>query len=182
MNDDKSQKIDGFANRALGENNYDDSNERAALKRFLTEDEDFRKYIRKIFKLSTGKKYDLVQDPRGLYNVDLGLRNKAGWDVGLIEVDVYHDWDPDWPKNYKYFHVLERKRKYFEGTNVPYLHCTFNFQRIKMICCTADIIVRYPVVDMPFKKHDMIDRLSRIPLHLCHKFGPWTEEELKRVS
>ena len=63
---------------------------------------------------------------------------------------------------------MERKLKYFQGTNYKYLTCTFNNTHNQMACTTRENIERclekYGVMDKFMTKINAYDRVVRCPL------------------
>jgi recombinational DNA repair protein RecT len=112
----------------------------------------------------------IKDDPLGECKVDLGLvdRDFESRIHGLIEVDVFNSWGETYPTYYTKFHVLERKLKYFQGTNYKYLTCTFNNTHDQMACTTRENIERclekYGVMDKFMTKINAYDRVVRCPL------------------
>ena len=101
--------------------------------------------------------------------MDLGIVSNSNETIyGLIEVDVFNSWGESFPTHYKKFHVLERKLKYFTGTNYKYLTCTFNNTHTQMCCTTRENIERcnllYGVTEMWMPKINEYDRVIRCPL------------------
>ena len=119
----------------------------------------------------------LLEDPLGEKRVDMGFVSSPEVHVrphesqtihGLIEVDVFNSWEETFPTYYTKFHVLERKLKYFQGTNYKYLTCTFNNTHNQMACTTRENIERclekYGVMDKFMTKINAYDRVVRCPL------------------
>ena len=163
---------------------FNDKAERDALRRFALEDKLFQKFLIEQFGL-TAPIDELRSDPLGLYKVDLGLyRNNVL--LGLVEVDYYKKWNPDWPYNYRWCHALVRKLRYWQEEKISYIACTFNTEHNKMLVSTNEMQAKY----MHTKKRKpvelngemVMDWFLEIPLPVSKKFGNWTEEELKRVS
>ena len=147
---------------------YNDAMERLALRHFLAHNRPFQVFWKSYFGIPEGC-VGLIDDPLGQYKVDLGLVETEKRIIhGLIEVDVYNEWGNEFPKHYKKFHVLERKLKYFQDTDYPYLTCTFNRTHDQMCCTTRDNIERclfyYGVVDLWMQKMQSYDRVVRCPL------------------
>ena len=146
---------------------YEDHNERNALRHFLANCPDFQSFWRSYF--GTLPNITLKEDPLGEFGVDLGIVNDKEHKIyGLIEVDVFNSWGEQFPSYYKKFHVLERKLKYFEGTNYKYLTCTFNNTHTQMACTTRENIEKchflYGVEDKYMTKINAYDRVVRCPL------------------
>ena len=146
---------------------YDDTNERAALRNFLKNSKDFQSFWANYFGTPTNSY--LLEDPLGEKRVDMGIVTDEGKSIhGLIEVDVFNSWGESYPAHYKKFHVLERKLKYFEGTNYKYITCTFNNTHTQMVCTTRENIEKchflYGVTEMYMPKIDAYDRVVRCPL------------------
>ena len=174
---------------------YDDHEDREILECWLKHGEDyndgadeFRRFIVKEFNLPAI--IDRIQpDPLGDKKVDLGLYSYSKGLMGLIEVDHYTKWNPDWPFNYRYCHALARKTKYWntsEARDLPYIACTFNMTRNKMLVSTKKMQMDY-MHTMKQKSCEINgnmewDYFIEIPLPVAKKFGAWTEEELRRVS
>ena len=158
-------------------NGYDDSQERQALRNFLSVSRPFQHFWKSYFGVLEGT-VRLVDDPLGPYKVDLGLveTGKIGKDQrvqelrcnGLIEVDVFNEWGNEFPNNYSKFHVLERKLKYFQDTDYKYLTCTFNKTHNQMCCTTRENIEfclkYYGVKSLWMAKIASYDRVVRCPL------------------
>jgi len=147
---------------------YQDHAERDALRNFLANCNPFQSFWANYF--GTPSNTTLKDDPLGEYGVDLGIVNeKENICHGLIEVDVFNSWgESGYPAHYKKFHVLERKLKYFEGTDYKYLTCTFNNTHNQMCCTTRKNIERchflYGVTEMWMPKINDYDRVVRCPL------------------
>ena len=166
---------------------YDDEAERQALRTFLKDCPEFQQYWANYFGLIPHTKIE--DDPLGLCKVDLGLMCQTYYKIyGLIEVDIFHSWEFGFPANYKYFHVLERKLKYFLPSDYnsetlrqgkpgkPYITCTFNRYHNQMCSTTKENIVRclhkYGVQEIYMPKIDAYDRVIRCPLdENIHWFG-----------
>ncbi len=148
-------------------NSYADHSERNALRYFLANSPNFQAFWKNYF--GTPPNTTLQEDPLGEYGVDLGIVTE-GKNIchGLIEVDVFNSWGETFPAHYKKFHVLERKLKYFTGTNYKYLTCTFNNTHTQMCCTTRENIERchflYGVTEMWMPKINDRDRVIRCPL------------------
>ena len=146
---------------------YNDRKERNALRNFLANCPDFQGFWKSYF--GTPPNTTLKEDPLGEYKVDLGIVSNSSNSIhGLIEVDVFNSWGESYPTHYKKFHVLERKLKYFEGTNYKYLTCTFNNTHNQMVCTTRENIDKchflYGVTEMWMPAIKARDRVVRCPL------------------
>ena len=162
-------KIQQQGEIAHGKNTpYDDKPERTALRRFLKNCPNFQAFWKNYF--GTPSNTTLQEDPLGEYGVDLGIVDNSNNSIchGLIEVDVFNSWGESYPTHYKKFHVLERKLKYFEGTDHKYLTCTFNNTHTQMVCTTRENIERchflYGITEMWMPKINAKDRVVRCPL------------------
>ena len=76
------QKINKFAKRG-----YNDIPERTAVERLLTNDPNFKSWLQDYFQIDGP--FQLIQDPLGEYKVDMGVVDRDGKILGLIEVDVF---------------------------------------------------------------------------------------------
>ena len=162
---------------------YDDTNERAALRKFLKTSKLFQQFWANYF--GTPANTMIKDDPLGKYKVDLGLvdRTYESRIHGLIEVDVFESWGENgYPIHYKKFHVLERKLKYFMESDYntepdpkrngdcgyPYITCTFNKWHTQMACTTRENIERcltkYGIVKLWMPKIEAYDTVVRCPL------------------
>ena len=145
---------------------YEDHNERNALRNFLANCPEFQSFWKNYFGTPTNSY--LLEDPLGEKRVDLGIVTEGEIIHGLIEVDVFNSWEETFPTYYTKFHVLERKLKYFQGTNYKYLTCTFNNTHNQMACTTRENIERclekYGVMDKFMTKINAYDRVVRCPL------------------
>ena len=154
---------------------YNDRKEREALRYFLYWNKDFQQLWEEYFGTPTNSY--LLEDPLGEKRVDMGFVSSPEVHVrphesqtihGLIEVDVFNSWDETFPTYYTKFHVLERKLKYFQGTDYKYLTCTFNNTHNQMACTTRENIERclekYGVMDKFMTKINAYDRVVRCPL------------------
>ena len=154
---------------------YNDRNEREALRYFLYWNKDFQQLWAEYFGTPTNSY--LMEDPLGEKRVDMGFVSSPTVHVrphesqtihGLIEVDVFNSWGDTFPSYYKKFHVLERKLKYFEGTDYKYLTCTFNNTHTQMCCTTRENIEKchflYGVEDKYMTAFQSHDRVIRCPL------------------
>ena len=160
-------------------NSYADHSERDALRNFLANSPNFQQFWKNYF--GTPANTTLQEDPLGEYKVDLGIVTE-GKNIchGLIEVDVFESWGESYPAHYKKFHVLERKLKYFEGTDYKYLTCTFNNVHTQMVCTTRENIEKchflYGITEMWMPKINAYDRVVRCPLdENVHWFGKENE-------
>ena len=149
-------------------NSFQDHAERDALRYFLANSPNFQAFWKNYF--GTPANTTLQEDPLGEYSVDLGIVEFKYVKIihGLIEVDVFNSWGESYPAHYKKFHVLERKLKYFEGTNYKYLTCTFNNTHTQMCCTTRENIERciekYGITNMWMPKINDYDTVVRCPL------------------
>ena len=159
-------------------NSYADHSERDALRYFLANCPNFQQFWKTYF--GTPPNTTLQEDPLGEYGVELGIVEDMpiyeennhllhGTRIhGLIEVDVFNSWGESFPAHYKKFHVLERKLKYFVGTNYKYLTCTFNNTHTQMCCTTRENIERcnltYGITEMWMPAIKSHDRVVRCPL------------------
>ena len=148
-------------------NSYADHSERDALRNFLANSPNFQQFWKNYF--GTPPNTTLKEDPLGEYGVDLGIVSNSNNSIhGLIEVDVLNSWGETFPTHYKKFHVLERKLKYFTGTNYKYLTCTFNNTHTQMCCTTRENIEKchflYGITEMWMPKINDRDRVIRCPL------------------
>ena len=157
---------------------FQDHKERNALRNFLANCKPFQSFWANYF--GTPPNTTLQEDPLGEYGVDLGIVDKdydfrntgkpllQGQVYGLIEVDVFNSWGESYPAHYKKFHVLERKLKYFEGTDHKYLTCTFNNTHNQMVCTTRENIERclflFGTTEMWMPAINARDRVVRCPL------------------
>ena len=176
-----AQSITQAAELAHGQGTpYDDKPGRTALRRFLKTSKPFQVFWKSYFGTPTNTK--IKDDPLGEYKVDLGIVDKIyEYRIhGLIEVDVFNSWAESYPAHYKYFHVLERKLKYFMESDYntepdangdcgySYITCTFNKFRNQMVCTTRENIERclkkYGVQEIYMPKIDAYDRVVRCPL------------------
>ena len=176
-----SNSITQAAEEAHGKGTpYDDTNERAALRKFLKTSKPFQDFWKNYF--GTPPNTMIKEDPLGKCKVDLGIVDKTyEYRIhGLIEVDVFNSWDTSFPKHYTHFHVLERKLKYFMESSYnteinskgergyPYITCTFNKWHNQMACTTRENIerclVKYGVIEKYMTKINAYDRVVRCPL------------------
>ena len=176
-----AQSITQAAEIAHGQGTpYDDKPERTALRRFLKNCPEFQGFWKSYFGTPTNTK--IKDDPLGEYKVDLGIVDKIyEYRIhGLIEVDVFNSWAESYPAHYKYFHVLERKLKYFMESDYntepdangdcgySYITCTFNKFRNQMVCTTRENIERclkkYGVQEIYMPAINAKDRVVRCPL------------------
>ena len=148
-------------------NSYNDRKEREALRYFLYWNKDFQQLWAEYFGTPTNSY--LLEDPLGEKRVDLGIVSNSNNSIhGLIEVDVFNSWEETFPTYYTKFHVLERKLKYFQGTDYKYLTCTFNNTHNQMACTTRENIERclekYGIVKLWMPKIEAYDTVVRCPL------------------
>ena len=162
---------------------FNDKPERDALRNFLCTNKDFKNFVINQFGITAP--VDLIFDPLGKFKVDAGIVQKDKL-IGLIEVDYYTKWNPNWPYNYRWCHALVRKIAYWKNNNLPYIACTFNMKHDKVLVSTDEMQKKY----MHTKKMKKVqlngvwenDWFLEIPLSIAKKFGEWEEEELRRVS
>ena len=160
------QKINKFAKRG-----YNDIPERKAVERLLTNDPNFKSWLQKYFQIDGP--FQLVQDPLGEYKVDMGVVDKDGKILGLIEVDVFFSWKNEWPSHYKWCHRLGRKRKYWINTSYPYINITFSVNHKDAIVTTREIESQYPIKNKYFKYKQMTEQIVEVPISKAIKFGDW---------
>ena len=168
------QKIKEMAEISHGKTqSFNDKQERQAVKTFLAQNREFQAFWSDYF--GTPKNTILLDDPLGKFKVDLGLVNYQPdkftatlFIHGLIEVDVFNSWGKTFPSHYTKFHVLERKLKYFQGTDYKYLHCTFNNDHTQMVCTTRENIElcleKFGVEKKWMSKINEYDKVVRCPL------------------
>ena len=190
-------KIKSMGQIAHGEDSYDDSNERNALRTFLAESPQFQKFWADYFGIIPNSRIE--DDPLGSCKVDLRLMDATYYKIlGLIEVDVFNSWEFGFPSNYKYFHVLERKLKYFLPSDyhsedlknhrkgIPYITCTFNRYHNQMCCTTRENIVncleRDGVQEIWMPKIQEYDRVVRCPLDDNIKWFSLISKELEKAA
>jgi len=165
------QKINKFAKRG-----YNDIPERKAVERLLTNDPNFKSWLQKYFQIDGP--FQLVQDPLGEYKVDMGVVDKDGKILGLIEVDVFFSWKNEWPSHYKWCHRLGRKRKYWINTPYPYINITFSVNHKDAIVTTREIESQYPIKNKYFKHKQMTEQIVEVPISEAIKFGDWCQHGL----
>jgi len=165
------QKINKFAKRG-----YNDIPERKAVERLLTNDPNFKSWLQKYFQIDGP--FQLVQDPLGEYKVDMGVVDKDGKILGLIEVDVFFSWKNEWPSHYKWCHRLGRKRKYWINTPYPYINITFSVNHKDAIVTTREIESQYPIKNKYFKYKQMTEQIVEVPISEAIKFGDWCQHGL----
>ena len=146
---------------------FNDKQERNALRNFLSNCRPFQSFWKNYFGMAEDA--FLMDDPLGECRVDMGLVSVGQKLVyGLIEVDVFNSWGTTFPLNYKKFHALERKLKYFQGTDYKYLTCTFNNRHNQMCCTTRENIEKclelYGVTEMWMPAIGEYDRVIRCPI------------------
>ena len=190
-------KIKSMGQIAHGDDSYDDSNERNALRTFLAESPQFQKFWADYFGIIPNSRIE--DDPLGSCKVDLGLMDATYYKIhGLIEVDVFNSWEFGFPSNYKYFHVLERKLKYFLPSDyhsedlknhrkgIPYITCSFNRYHDQMVSTTRENIVdcleKYGVTEMWMPKIQEYDRVVRCPLDDNIKWFSLISKELEKAA
>ena len=149
-------------------NSYNDNPERLALRRFVRHCPEFRTFCKEYF--GTNGNTIIKDDPLRKNQVDLGVVDETTSEIyGLIEVDVFIEWNPDWPKRYRMFHVLERKLKYFQSNNYKYITCSFSLNRKRMVCTTRENIEmcysKSGVIKMWMPKIRAHDKIVRCPLN-----------------
>ena len=165
------QKINKFAKRG-----YNDIPERKAVERLLTNDPNFKSWLQKYFQIDGP--FQLIQDPLGEYKVDMGVVDKDGKILGLIEVDVFFSWKNEWPSHYKWCHRLGRKRKYWINTPYPYINITFSVNHKDAIVTTREIESQYPIKNKYFKYKQMTEQIVEVPISEAIKFGDWCQHGL----
>tara|TARA_A100001015_G_scaffold320190_1_gene445699 strand:+ start:4524 stop:5066 length:543 start_codon:yes stop_codon:yes gene_type:complete len=167
-----------------GPDGFNDEKDRDAVRNFFSIDKSWCEFVKERFQI-TGPVDELRPDPLGQKKVDLGLYQNNVL-LGLIEVDHYIDWNPNWPDNYRWCHALVRKVKYWQGVDLPYIACTLNMQGDKMLVSTdemqRDFMFTKKKKPVKLNGERVNDFFLEIPLRIAKKFGSWTPEELKRVS
>jgi|TARA_B100000768_G_C11099647_1_gene298509 hypothetical protein len=163
------EKIQSFA-----KNGYDDKPERQAFREMQWHDESFKAFIKDYAQLNMQDgPFQIIEDPLGEYEVDLGMIDSAGKIVCLIEVDVFNEWHDKWPFYYKCLHRLKRKTKYWVNNSYPYINVTFNTNHNAAIVTTREIESQYPIIDKWFKVKKMTEQLREVPISKTFKFGTW---------
>ena len=164
------EKIESFA-----KNGYDDKPERKAFRKMQWRDESFKAFIKDYAQLNMQDgPFQIIEDPLGEYQVDLGMIDSAGKIVGLIEVDVFFSWKDKWPSYYKWCHRLGRKRKYWINNSYPYINVTFNTNHNSAILTTREIESQYPIIDKWFNDKKMTEQIVEVPISRAIKFGTWS--------
>ena len=163
------EKIQSFA-----KNGYDDKPERQAFRKMQWRDESFKAFIKDYAQLNMQDgPFQIIEDPLGEYQVDLGMIDSDGKIVGLIEVDVFFSWKDKWPSYYKWCHRLGRKTKYWINNSYPYINVTFNENHNDAIVTTREIESQYPIIDKWFKDKKMTEQIVEVPISKAIKFGAW---------
>jgi len=81
----------------------------------------------------------IVPDPYGKRQVDFAITVDDEI-VGLIDVERFQKWKTGWPDNYTKLHFLERKVKYFDDKNLPFLNFAFNSDRTTCLAVGSQIL------------------------------------------
>ena len=164
------EKIESFA-----KNGYDDKPERKAFRKMQWRDESFKAFIKDYAQLNMQDgPFQIIEDPLGEYQVDLGMIDSACKIVCLIEVDVWNGWHDKWPSYYKWCHRLGRKTKYWINNSYPYINVTFNENHNDAIVTTREIESQYPIKQKWFKVKKMYDDVREVPISRAIKFGTWS--------
>ena len=163
-------KINKFA-----KNGYNDSFERNAFKRMVrSNNTELRNFIKTYCKLDINDgPFKEIDDPLGLFKVDMGIVDKNGKIVCLVEVDVFNSWKSQWPSYYKWCHRLARKEKYWINTPYPYINITFSADHKNGIMTTREIEKDYPIKKKWFKMQKMWEEVREIPIPNAIKIGEW---------
>jgi|TARA_X000001382_G_C3064790_1_gene145490 hypothetical protein len=160
---------------------YDDKLERDAARKLFLNDKKFRKWIIDYANINSNDiPFKLIANPLKIFTktgepcgVDLGLIDKNGKIRCLVEVDVFFDWNPEWPSYYRWCHRLARKEKYYKDTPYPYINISFSADHKNGIMTTREIESQYPVINKFFKVKQMYERLREVPIPKAIKVGEW---------
>ena len=157
-----------------GTKGFDDVAERLAFKKMVQESGCLilRKYLINYFKMENDKNYKIIDDPIGKYKVDLGIKcEETDEIVGLVEVDVFKEWNPTWPSHYSFCNRLLRKEKYYKMYPYPYVNISFNVGGTDGIMTTKEVEQKYPITEWPV--HGKMDKGRRVRLEDAIKVGEW---------
>ena len=158
----------------FAKNGYDDKQERLAFRRMVRTDPALRNFLIDYCSLDIkNAPYNEVNDPLGMYGVDLGVVDKNDNIVCLVEVDVFFTWKDEWPHYYKWCHRLGRKEKYYADNDYPYINITFNANHKNGILTTREIESQYPIKEKWFKHKQMNEMVREIPISEAIKIGEW---------
>lgn len=154
------ENISKWGNYSDRNDSYDDENDIRSFKEFVRNSEDLLNYIGDV----VGREPMYFRPHHyGKYGVDLSLVNKEGKTVADFDLERWAQWKDQWPSYYRYVHFLGRKDKYLSEER-PFFFVALNFHRNQCVIVEKSTIVRYPVIDKPFKAHRKIDRVREIPL------------------
>tara|TARA_B100000035_G_scaffold94242_1_gene79766 strand:+ start:1982 stop:2509 length:528 start_codon:yes stop_codon:yes gene_type:complete len=160
--------------RLAGIKGFDDKEQRDAFKRMVKTCPVLYKYLYEYFNIDPNKNYRIEVDPLGEMKVDLGIRcTDDNTIVGLVEVDYYKKWNPQWPSNYRYCNRLARKEKYYKEHDYPYVNITFNVGGTSGIMTTREIEQRYSLTEWYVPEIGKYDKGRRIRLEDAIKIGEW---------
>mgnify|MGYP003122893940 CR=1 FL=1 len=163
-------------------NGYNDKAERDAAIKLFHKNKKFRELIREYAKINPDDApYKIIGNPLNKFTkkgepcgVDLGLVNRHGDIVLLIEVDVMYGWTGEWPKHFYCLSRLARKEPYYIDTPYPYINISFSANHKNGYMTTREIESRYPVITKKFKESGFIERRKEIPLSEAIKVGEWS--------
>mgnify|MGYP001337447361 CR=1 FL=1 len=165
-----NENIESFA-----KNGYDDEPEREAFRTLFDTSKKLRTWLIDYFKLNhEDRPFKIIEDPLGEHAVDLGMIDRHGKIVGLIEVDVLNEWLDKWPSFYTTCHRLKRKTKYYIDNSHPYINVSFNTKHNNAIVTTREIESQYPPKSKYFKVKKMYEEVREVPLCETIKFGTWS--------
>ena len=160
--------------KLAGAKGYDDIEQRLAFTKMVGTDgcPILRKFLTNYFDMKEDKSYIIKVDPLGVKKVDLGIKCKETNEiVGLVEVDVFKEWNPTWPSHYSFCNRLLRKEKYYKMYPYPYVNISFNVGGTDGIMTTKEVEQKYPITEWPV--HGKMDKGRRVRLEDAIKVGEW---------
>ena len=159
-----------------GAKGYDDIEQRLAFTKMVGTDgcPILRKFLTNYFDMKEDKSYIIKVDPLGVNKVDLGIKcEETDEIVGLVEVDVFKEWNPTWPSHYSFCNRLLRKEKYYKMYPYPYVNISFNVGGTDGIMTTKEVEQKYPITEWPV--HGKMDKGRRVRLEDAIRVGDWAQ-------
>jgi len=171
--------ISKFAQR-----DYNDELERDAARDLIYNNKKFRVWLIAYAMLSLNMgPFRIISNPLKKFTkngkpcgVDLGLIDKNGTIVCLIEVDVLFGWINEFPSHFYCLSRWQRKTKFWEDNSYPYINISFSANHKNGIMTTREIEIKYPPVLRYFPEHNIYEDRREISLSEGIKVGEWAND------
>lgn len=163
-------------------NGYDDTPERDATRDLIYNNKKFRVWLIAYAMLNLNMApFRIIPNPLNKFTpkgepcgVDLGLVDKNGTIVCLIEVDILNGWvNFNIPQHWYCISRWQRKTKFWKDNSYPYINISYSANHKNGIMTTREIESKYPPVWRYFKEHDMYEYRREISLSEGIKVGEW---------